>query len=143
MSAIIVLILRLLLVISLYAFLSWAIYTIWYELRVNTQILNSRQAPTITLSPMDNNEVGVHKFSQLEIIIGRDQSCEYHLQHETISARHARLSYHHKQWWVEDLLSKNGSYLNDERLETPTVMMSGDKLRCGSINIIIDLKPDT
>jgi pSer/pThr/pTyr-binding forkhead associated (FHA) protein len=58
---------------------------------------------------------------------------------DTVSARHARLSYHHNQWWVEDLQSRNGTYLNDERVSVPTVIVSGDELRYGQVATLIEI----
>ncbi len=74
------------------------------------------------------------------MIIGRSPNSDYPIANETVSARHARLSYHHNQWWVEDLNSTNGTYLNDERLTFPTVIISGDDLRCGRVNLSIQIE---
>lgn len=126
--------LRILLTVSLYVFLAWAIYTIWRELRVANQMISTRQIPELTLRQPDTNAEPV-SFAQSEIIIGRDPDCSYPILDETVSAHHLRLSYHHNQWWVEDLHSTNGSLLNDERITTPTVIMSGDDLRCGKVRL--------
>ena len=83
-----------------------------------------------------------YEFNQAELTIGRDPTCECSLDEPTISARHARLSYHHAQWWVEDLHSRNGSFLNDEPVRSKVVITSGDSLRCGSIVMIIDIEQD-
>lgn len=143
MTGIVVLILRLLLAAALYAFLGWALYTLWHDLRLQSQIIASRKIPTLTLLSQHEHAEPVMKFNSPEVLIGRDTACEYPLADETISARHARLSYHHNQWWLEDLNSTNGTFLNDERVITPTVIMSGDELRCGEISfeLIIESNP--
>jgi pSer/pThr/pTyr-binding forkhead associated (FHA) protein len=65
--------------------------------------------------------------------------CDIPLPDETVSARHARLTYHHGQWWLEDLGSTNGTHLNDELLSVPTVLTSGDEIRCGNSRLVVDL----
>ena len=60
-------------------------------------------------------------------------------QQTLISARHAHLTYHHNQWWLEDLASTNGTLLNDIRITTPTVITSGDELQCGATRLFISL----
>ncbi len=133
MSAVIVFILRILLALSLYAFLAWCIYTIWRELYVNNMLISSRKIPAIRIRAVDSNLETGREFSSQEVIIGRDADCDYSIQDETVSAHHARLSYHHNQWWVEDLNSTNGTFLNDEPVILPTVVISEDELRCGKI----------
>jgi pSer/pThr/pTyr-binding forkhead associated (FHA) protein len=49
------------------------------------------------------------------------------------------LSYHHNQWWLEDLGSTNGTLLNQEKLTIPTVVISGDEFRCGETRFTITL----
>jgi len=137
MSAIIVLILRFFLAAALYGFLGWALFTVWRELKANSDLINSKQVPSISLLRADAGTQSPQVFVCPEIVIGRDPNCEYSIAHETVSAHHARLSYHHKQWWIEDLQSTNGTFLNDERVFTPTVMITGDELRCGQIYLQI------
>jgi pSer/pThr/pTyr-binding forkhead associated (FHA) protein len=140
MSGIVAFFLRILLSISLYAFLGWGLYTIWNQIRSNSLILKKRQIPSITLTSLED-EVGLHReFSQPEIFVGRDTNCDLPIVDETVSAHHAHLNYHHNQWWVEDLRSKNGTFLNGERVETPTVIITGDELRCGQIDFSITIK---
>jgi pSer/pThr/pTyr-binding forkhead associated (FHA) protein len=140
MSAVIVLILRLLLVICLYGFLILAVYTIWKEMRSTSLAVSERQIPTVHLAQIEGDAEEARDFSCANVTIGRDSGCEYPILNETVSAHHARLSYHHKQWWVEDLQSTNGTFLNDERIFTPTVIISGDELRCGQIILGISIR---
>jgi hypothetical protein len=139
MSGIIVLILRILLALSLYVFLAWAIYTIWRDLRLSGQILSTRKVPELLLQVLEPGTIPV-TFSQPEIIIGRSTDCDLCIPNEAISARHLRLSFHHNQWWAEDLHSRNGSLLNEEKLITPTVIISDDEICCGTVNLHITIK---
>jgi pSer/pThr/pTyr-binding forkhead associated (FHA) protein len=138
MSAIIVLILRFLMAVSLFAFLGWALYTIWNELRLTSELVSRKEIPQITVTTHDLAEDIIRTYNTQEIIIGRDTSCELTLSDDTVSARHARLSFHHKQWWLEDLHSTNGTFLNEERVTTPTVVISGDEIRCGKIGVTLE-----
>jgi pSer/pThr/pTyr-binding forkhead associated (FHA) protein len=140
MSGIIVLVLRIILAASLYFFLGMAIYTIWRQLNeVSGRVLN-QQIPILNISQPDGGDSDGVNFETSEVIIGRDEICDYCIADDTVSARHARLNYHHKQWWVEDLQSTNGSFLNDERIYTPTVIISEDELRCGKIHLRFSMK---
>jgi pSer/pThr/pTyr-binding forkhead associated (FHA) protein len=133
MSGVFVLVIRALVSLSLYVFLGTALYIIWQELRTQSELARAAQVPVLTLSPINDGEINPVEFTIPEVIIGRDPVCNFSIQDETVSSRHARMSYHHNQWWAEDLNSTNGTFLNDDRIYTPTVVISGDEIRCGQI----------
>ena len=141
MSGIVVLIIRILLAIALYAFLGWALYTIWRDLRVQTLVLAAQKAPAITLTRMGMDEFEPASFQKSEIFIGREQTSTLPLLDETVSGRHARLAYRHNQWWVEDLKSTNGTLLNEEPVNTMTVLVSGDEIRVGQTVMRVEIAP--
>ncbi len=140
MSGILVIALRILIIVCLYAFLGWAMYTIWRDLQLNSALLTSQAVPTLTITFLDVERHEQREYKTNEIMIGRDPSCECVISDETVSAHHARLSYHHKQWWLEDLNSTNGTYLNEEPISTATVVISGDEIRCGRVNFEVTFR---
>lgn len=140
MSAIVVLILRILMTVALYAFLFWAFSVIWRDLRHQTQSLSSALIPAIRFTSLDALSENELRFQKTEIILGREPGCTLPVLHETVSARHARFSYYQNQWWLEDLNSTNGTFLNDEKLTTRTVIVSGDEIRCGQVSYRIEIE---
>jgi pSer/pThr/pTyr-binding forkhead associated (FHA) protein len=144
MSAPFVLALRVLLALSLYAFLGWALFTIWYELRTHGTLLAARKIPGINLNiQIGDQPPSQHYFTQSEILLGRDSHCDLPVPDDTVSVRHARLSYHHGQWWLEDLGSTNGTRLNSYKVSIPTVVINGDFVECGKVSIAIGLGLDS
>lgn len=133
MSGPILLVLRLALVIALYTFLGWALLTLWREITRQNELLAYQQAPAITLLRHTPGELNPLRFSSAAVTIGRDPACDLPLTDKTVSANHARLSYHHGQWWVEDLNSRNGTFLNHTPVSEQMVLTSGDELRCGQV----------
>ncbi|NPV78202.1 MAG: FHA domain-containing protein [Anaerolineae bacterium] len=142
MTGIVVVLLRILATACLYAFLGWALFTLWRELRLASSTLASQRFPVINIAQLDSDDLAGRDYQVSEVIIGRDESCDYPIPDETVSSRHSRLSFHHNQWWVEDLLSTNGTFLNEERIYTSTVIISGDELRCGKVNLRLTIKND-
>ncbi|MGZ9221419.1 MAG: FHA domain-containing protein [Anaerolineales bacterium] len=133
MIATTVLILRLILAVALYAFLGWALWTLLQELKQQGDKLSGQKKPAITLQiQLDQGQESVRRFLQPEIMIGRDPNCDLAMMDEALSAHHARLTHHHGQWWLEDLNSTNGTFLNREKLTTPAVLITGDKVKCGN-----------
>ena len=139
MIATVVLVLRLVLAVALYAFLGWALWTLLQELKQQGDKLAVQKKPAITLSiKIEQGKESSRHFSQAEVMIGRDPNCDLSMMDEALSAHHARLTHHHGQWWLEDLNSTNGTFLNHEKLTTPAVVITGDKFKCG--NTIFDIK---
>jgi len=139
MIATTVLILRLILAIALYAFLGWALWTLLQDLKQQGDKLAGQKKPAITLFiKIEQGNESVRSFSQPEVMIGRDPNCDLSMMDEALSAHHARLIHHHGQWWLEDLNSTNGTFLNREKLTTPAVVITGDKFKCG--NTVFDIQ---
>ena len=144
MSAPITLALRLLLALALYGFLGWALYTFWRNIQREASGLGARRATGISLTVRAGGGMAAVKhFIQTEITLGRDPVCDIPVFDETVSARHARLTYHHGQWWVEDLGSTNGTRLNQEMLTQPTVLTSGDEVCLGQTTLTVNLATDS
>jgi len=139
MSGIIFLVLRILLAAVLYIFLGLSLYLLWQDMKQQREILATQKEPSIGLQVDEQNALKVFQYKTREILIGRDPSCECSLLSEKVSAKHARLSFHNNQWWVEDLNSTNGSFLNNERIDLPTVVVAGDNLRFGDVSVTISV----
>ena len=134
MSGPLLLALRIILALSLYVFLGWAIWILWRDLNYQSKSLSDLFLPAITLTRKDIDPNEPLTFSSPELTIGRDPACDIFFQDKTISAQHARISFHHNHWWIEDLNSRNGTMLNSESVLEPLVLTSGDALKCGQID---------
>ena len=141
MSGVILLILRIAITISLYTLLGWILLLMWRTLKQETLFLSTRKAAPLTLELDTPGETAqIFHFVDGDVIVGRDPDCECVLNDETVSARHARFAYHHSQWWVEDLGSRNGSGLNGAPLTTPAILVHGDAVKCGKSTLKINLE---
>jgi hypothetical protein len=126
------LILRLLLAVSLYAFLAVALWTLYRDFKRQTEFLMNRRAPALSLLLESDHSQDYH-FNKPEVSVGRDPGCDCVIEDTTVSARHAHFSFHHNQWWIEDLGSTNGTFLNQDPVHSPLVVTMGDEVRCGGV----------
>ncbi|MGH9292253.1 MAG: FHA domain-containing protein [Acidimicrobiales bacterium] len=71
-----------------------------------------------------------------EVTLGRSPGCAVSLEDDTfISSIHARVYRRSGDLWLEDLGSTNGTWLNDERLQVPSRIQRGDRLKVGSTTL--------
>ena len=76
-----------------------------------------------------------------EIKIGRAFFCDVHVQDLLASREHARFFRRDNLYWVEDLNSSNGSYLNGRRLLESTRIDDGDVLSIGQCTFTVESVP--
>ncbi len=140
MSAWLFVTIRIALTALLYLFLGSVVYTLWMDMRRQAEGIRIHQAVAV-IKLMLNTENGVKasQFTKTPVTIGRDPGCDFLLDDKTVSSRHTRLSFHHNQWWVEDLGSTNGTFLNQEPVSATIVLTTGDQIRCGNINLSIQI----
>jgi len=141
MNAYVGLILRVLMFVSLYAFLGTAIWLLWKSISGSMLRKGTIAIPTLTLATTIDDEQVIRTFTSSEVTIGRNPDSDLVLKDETVSGRHGRMTYHLNQWWYEDLKSTNGSWLEDLKIEEPIVVKDSDSIYCGDVFFKIYIKP--
>jgi DNA-binding winged helix-turn-helix (wHTH) protein len=68
-----------------------------------------------------------------EHIVGRDPAADVVLDSSTVSRHHARIRVGDGRVTLEDLGSKNGSYVQSRRVEGPLTLADGDDIRIGMV----------
>jgi DNA-binding winged helix-turn-helix (wHTH) protein len=71
-----------------------------------------------------------------EQTIGRDADTGVCLESPRVSRRHARLVVRGARATIEDLGSKNGTYISGERLDGPRELKPGDTIRIGPFSLV-------
>ena len=66
------------------------------------------------------------------MVMGRAPECELLLDDTYVSQQHARLFGKNGSWYVEDLGSTNGTFVNEQRLAAPAMVQPGDRIRVGT-----------
>lgn len=65
-----------------------------------------------------------------EITIGRNHSCDIFIGDPKVSRQHAKIYIKEKDFFIQDLQSRNGTFVNKERVEEQK-LFSGDKIVIG------------
>jgi serine phosphatase RsbU (regulator of sigma subunit) len=75
-----------------------------------------------------NQEREFFELSSDETLVGRDHFCDIVLRNHTVSRQHARIVRSADGFFIEDLSSLNGTYLNGRRLEGRTPIKDQDRI---------------
>jgi pSer/pThr/pTyr-binding forkhead associated (FHA) protein len=63
------------------------------------------------------------------IVIGRSIDCDVPIASPSISRQHARLIRLQDRWFIEDMLSRNGTHVNDQRITVRSPLKRHDTIR--------------
>ena len=90
----------------------------------------AEQAP-VAAPPARPSQLVITEGAQAGAMIGRANDIEVSLQDDYASGRHARLFPQGSRWFLEDLGSTNGTYVDGQRLSRATVIEPGTEFRVG------------
>lgn len=127
-----ILLLRLLLVGSLYLLLLWAVLVARRAVFAPAGV--GRVAPrriVVLAAPESGPTTGTAIALQPRTTIGRADDNVIVVGDPVVSAHHAAIALRGDGWWVEDLGSTNGTYVNDRPLVGPAPLASGDEIQVG------------
>ncbi|HME89800.1 MAG TPA: GGDEF domain-containing protein [Myxococcaceae bacterium] len=78
----------------------------------------------------------MYKLDKSEVVLGRSAECQFQVDDDGISRKHAKVSLgNDNQFQVEDLGSTNGTFLNGVRIEA-AALQDGDKIQIGSNTVL-------
>jgi DNA-binding winged helix-turn-helix (wHTH) protein len=82
-------------------------------------------------------------FGEGEHVLGRTATSLVRLRSRSVSRRHARILAHGGRATIEDLGSRNGTFVGGRRLEGPVALSDGDQIRVGSVTLTFSVAPAT
>ncbi len=83
-----------------------------------------------------------HHLPSQSATIGRAIECDVVITSKSVSREHTRIRRDGRRWFVDDLGSTNGTYLNDERVIGSLNLLDGDILKVGDVTFVFH-DPDT
>lgn len=89
-----------------------------------------RPPSVVVVRTTEGKRLGKHALSG-SMQVGRASSCTIRLDDTYVSQVHARVFGKDGAWFIEDMGSTNGTYLNRERITSPRELHAGDEIRLG------------
>lgn len=95
----------------------------------------ARNKPVLTV--ITGSATGVQfKVSKGAAVIGRAPNAELRVEDDGISRTHARIRAETGRAWVEDMGSRNGTFVNGAKITAPIELRDGDKIQVGRGTVI-------
>lgn len=96
---------------------------------------SARERP---LFPRYSVTVGKQEFllNSAETLLGREPSAGVYVDHPSVSRRHARISIESQGAMLQDLRSRNGTFLNGRRIDAPAKIRHNDVIGLGPITLV-------
>jgi pSer/pThr/pTyr-binding forkhead associated (FHA) protein len=130
---------RLLFLGLIYLFLYRVIVALLRDLRAAARAPSERPGRLVVLASPGGEPPAGQSFG-LDVItaLGRDVNNAIVIDDPFASAEHAVLTYRGRSWYLEDLGSTNGSYVNGRRVEGVAPVGFGDEVQIGQVRMRLE-----
>lgn len=129
-------------IVLLYLFLLQIARVTLRELSVLARLESDAQEPRGTLSdayleivdPANTSYAPGTTFPLSPLtVLGRHLHCDISVDDASVSAEHAEITASGAEWWIRDLGSTNGTFVNGYEVAFPTQMKTGDIIQTGRV----------
>jgi FHA domain len=93
---------------------------------------SSQPGPVTVMIHADGTAKPRAMYLATNTVVGRGAECDLRLDDTFVSQEHARIFAKDGSWYVEDLGSTNGTFVNEQRLAAPAMLTTGDRIRVGT-----------
>jgi hypothetical protein len=99
----------------------------------------TRRSPRLVVERAPGHDPGMIYDLDGSLVLGRGDRAEIRLEDPFASSSHARIYEQAGSLVLEDLGSTNGTYLNEELLDTPRPLHPGDHVRIGDSEFVFEV----
>lgn len=129
---------RLLFLALLYLFLFAVVRVLLRDLRAAGRVHQELGRLVVTASPRGEPAAGASFALDAVTTIGRDVNSAIVLDDPFASSLHATLTFRGRSWYVEDMGSTNGTFVNGTPVDRLAPLGFGDEIQIGEIRLRLD-----
>lgn len=72
-------------------------------------------------------------------VFGRGSDCEIRINNKFLSIEHFQIWFEDGVWYLLDMRSRNGTYVNDMRVRKPVMLNDGDEISAGGLEFVFEI----
>jgi diguanylate cyclase (GGDEF)-like protein len=92
----------------------------------------TREACLVHIYPTGPSMGCRYPLRERPVLVGRGEDCDVRILDNSVSRRHAKVEPAPEGYYVHDLQSTNGTFVNDKQAEGPCLLRDGDYVRVGN-----------
>lgn len=125
-------------IIIIYLFIFSIIRLIYLDIKSIKEVSHDGNAYLKLINRIDSlpYKMKEHYLIQDELTIGRSSDNNVFIKDPFVSKKHLKIVQDEGDYYLEDLSSANGTYLNEDRVEDVVKLESGDILKVGNIEFL-------
>lgn len=132
----------------IYLFIFWVIRLIYLDVKkmsrfedesVNVSGLETASLKAIRIRNATDPNMKKRYMIYGKALVGRNKSCDIVLREKYISAEHACIWFEKGEWYLEDLGSRNGTYVNGQRIRNTVILDAQDEITFGELEFLFEL----
>jgi hypothetical protein len=132
-------VLRLLFLALLYAFLWMVVKALVRDLRSAAREPTTELGRLVVIAAPSGEPAPGSAFALDAITsLGRDVNNSIVIEDDFVSATHAALTYRGRAWYVEDLGSTNGTFVNGSPIDGLSPIAFGDEIQLGQVRLRLE-----
>ena len=132
-------VLRLLFLALLYAFLWMVVKALVRDLRAAAREPTAELGRLVVIAAPSGEPAPGSVFALDAITsLGRDVNNSIVIEDDFVSATHAALTYRGRAWYVEDLESTNGTFVNGSQVDGLSPIAFGDEIQIGQVRLRLE-----
>ncbi len=106
-----------------------------YRNKKSNTTINADEKDGSLLVTLKGKIVSIEPLEKSEVVVGRSPICDIIINQRTISSKHFHIVKNGESYYIEDMGSTNGTYLNNKRIKSSVKLVEGDIIAIGKYKL--------